>query len=633
MITWRLALQTLALGALAPACLPAEYPTDWDVDGDGYGGLEDCDPDDPDIHPGADDPEGDAIDQNCDGYDGVDSDGDGGSDSVDCDDHDPTIYPGAPDPYGDGIDQDCDECPDGTPPGAGDGIDRDCDSYPANIDVDPSLQDCDDDDANAHPGADEVCDGVDNDCSGAADDLWDCDPGNCGDGTWGWLPVDDATIHVQAGADDGGNGSATAPFGSIQAGLDAVASVGGGMVAVAAGTYVENLLLTDDHDGVHLAGRCAELVEVDGSDGVEEDATLFAAAYQGEPHWQISGVALRQGPRAGIGLAAGDLSVSYTTVDGNTFAGILLYSADSQLSLDLSQVSNSLADATGSYGYGLLVGNGGQLDAANTVVQGNTGAGIVVSGEGSTATLTDVYVNENVRPPTALVAVGLSAQLGGSATATRLWVTGNEGPGLHVTADGALSCTECDVSENSFGGAVVQGGSLTLEDCNLSDTWIDSELGGGVGLYCDGSLGASTLQVIDSVFYDPEIAAVWLIGPGTHVIEDSNLEGGWGGDVLLPDGSWEWFDGVSLVATDIPVAADLTLTDNDFESGSLAGVLLHGASATLSGNSYSDNGVDLVWQDCDGVEEPIGLVEVPTLDLCPAQLYPVPEIRFQLYPD
>jgi len=31
----------------------------------------DCDDDDPSIHPGADDEEGDGIDQNCDGVDGV----------------------------------------------------------------------------------------------------------------------------------------------------------------------------------------------------------------------------------------------------------------------------------------------------------------------------------------------------------------------------------------------------------------------------------------------------------------------------------------------------------------------------------------------------------------------------------
>lgn len=39
----------------------------------------------------------------------------------------------------------------------------------------PEPSDCDDDRADVRPGAEEVCDGVDNDCSGAADEAWDAD--------------------------------------------------------------------------------------------------------------------------------------------------------------------------------------------------------------------------------------------------------------------------------------------------------------------------------------------------------------------------------------------------------------------------------------------------------------------------
>lgn len=50
----------------------AKLPATWDdLDEDGIPDHQDCAPNDPDIHPYARDYEGDGIDQNCDGVDGV----------------------------------------------------------------------------------------------------------------------------------------------------------------------------------------------------------------------------------------------------------------------------------------------------------------------------------------------------------------------------------------------------------------------------------------------------------------------------------------------------------------------------------------------------------------------------------
>jgi len=108
----------------------------------------------------------------------VDADGDGAFSEVDCDDGDAAVYPGAEE-LCDGIDNDCNEVIDDD---ATDGttfyLDSDADGYgsgSATVLCDgtgyaESADDCNDQSAAAYPGAEELCDGLDNDCNGTIDD-------------------------------------------------------------------------------------------------------------------------------------------------------------------------------------------------------------------------------------------------------------------------------------------------------------------------------------------------------------------------------------------------------------------------------------------------------------------------------
>ncbi len=200
----------------------ADAPQWWvDADGDGYGAVwpppirnceqpegyaaepGDCDDENPDVNPAAEEV-CNGIDDNCDGrvdegtgvktvYPDIDGDGYGDADGAvttcepmpgyilvggDCDDENPDVNPGMEDVCN-GIDDNCDGEVDENggpvtwyPDHDGDGYGAarptitSCDQPPGHVAEDG---DCDDENPEVNPGAEDVCDGVDNDCDGDID--------------------------------------------------------------------------------------------------------------------------------------------------------------------------------------------------------------------------------------------------------------------------------------------------------------------------------------------------------------------------------------------------------------------------------------------------------------------------------
>ena len=175
--TWYLDYDSDGYGDAGVAAVACSAPSGYVAD------ATDCDDGDASYNPGIIETDcTDPNDYNCDGSTGyADDDSDGWAACEECDDTDADVYPGA-DELCNGVDDDCDgdideaEALDAIGWYADDDGDGYGDASTSEIACDaPSgyivdATDCDDTDADTHPGASEYCDGHDDDCDGSVDE-------------------------------------------------------------------------------------------------------------------------------------------------------------------------------------------------------------------------------------------------------------------------------------------------------------------------------------------------------------------------------------------------------------------------------------------------------------------------------
>ncbi len=386
-----------------------------------------------------------------------------------------------------------------------------------------------------------------------------CVPEACGVGTWGELPMDGSTIHVDIDAPEGGDGSAEAPLRSIQPALDLAGSRGGALVAVAAGTYAETVVMDSDHAGVHLAGRCRELVTLDASGGGADT------------------------PGIDIGVGYGEAEVSGLAVVGSSWVGVLATSGRLRL-LDLS------VEGSGDAGIATYQGSGSapsSLEADSCELKGNTGRGVVAFGAGTAVVLVDTTVRE-----------------------TRTDESGAFGYGIQVYGGATLSCEGCDLTDNSTIGIVASDldTAVALADTRVQGTLTDGSGDDGYGIQVqDGA----TLTAGGCSLAGNATAGVAALGPGTEValvntvIRDTlpDEDGAYGYGVVIRGGAalsaegceldgntaggiWATEQGTEAMLTDTRVRDSLTDRNGDgFGIHVQAGAELRAEGCDSTGNT------------------------------------------------
>ncbi len=501
-----------------------------DADGDGFDRPVDCDDGDATIDPTAGERCND-VDDDCDGdidedpVEGfaqyADADGDGWGDDVagvacavgpgmadrdgDCDDQDEAVSPEATEICNGGVDDDCDSLADDEDSSVVGGsvwyVDADGDGYGAEpltacvrrdgISADSS--DCDDANAAVHPGALDVCDGVDEDCDGAESGL------------------------VSIGS---------VLYGSIQAALDAAPT--GATIEICDGVFQE--VLTVERD-VALVGRGGEesVVDADAEGAAMEvigtgvDLTLEGLTLEngigapapgsdpggGALHaWRadslvLVGCTIRNSEAAlggGIlGPENGSVEIYDTIVSGNVATegiggGIALTAGPGNpIAIGGSQILDNHSGLDGG-GVAIVPGEDGAGVAVilDTLVDGNSvdddrvGGGLLSH---ATLALTAVTISNNAGG-----SGGGAFVLGDTAADEFTIVTGNiavYGGGAYVR-DASWSSGRFEGNAAEFGGGMFASGS-TLSDVTI-DANTATDVGGGLVAVNGVAVETSTLS-------------------------------------------------------------------------------------------------------------------------------------------
>jgi hypothetical protein len=288
---------------------------------------------------------------------------------------------------------------------------------------------------------------------------------DCGEGAWGDIVTDSSTQFVD-GSYAGGNsdGSQSAPWTTIDEAYTAASP--GAVIAVAAGSYVENVSLSK---AVTLWGRCPEMVEIVGTGSASATVRVLTFADGAV----LRGLAVR-GPVVGIATwDTVDLELDRLWIHDNAGRGLNIESPTRKASVTLT----------------------------DSLIEGNHEHGIVNTGAALTIERTTVRANEPL----------------GNSGGRGLTAQGHPDSGLQSTID----ITRSVIAGNQEGGLSFYGGDIVVDATVVRETQpaTNGNYGRGINVQDDVSGASADFELTRAVVEDNHEIGVF-VGAAIATIEN-----------------------------------------------------------------------------------------------------------------